>query len=290
VTDVQAVGLAVSLRALYKLVREHQQQSSLADSDIALRLVARSPTVRSARAVILFATGGASLGRTEMEAAAQIRSDAPRNNNLAALLVAEGELDSASRKVALALKEQKDYASAHATLASIHFARGEHELGQTELIKAEKLDPALPTLAILWAHYYRSTGRLDLAIDKARQSVRSRPGDLQARLFLATLLRQNGQYDEMRRIAREVIGDIPDPQKKEMKQFIERALGPTALESPIDDESDKTSPSDDKPIPLSDDFQLGKGLKLLGNGKKQGFGGSLLGSESEEKPKLRINQ
>lgn len=288
-TDVQSVGLAISLRALYKLVREHQPQSSLKDSDIALRLDERSPTVRSARAVILFATGGASLGKSEMEAAAQIRADAPRNNNLAALLVAQGQLDVASRKVALALKAQKDYAAAHATLASIHFAKGEHDLGQAELIKAEKLDPSLPTLAMLWAHYYSSTGRLDLAIDKARQSVRSRPGDLQARLFLATLLRRDGQYDEMRRIAREVIKDIPDSQREEMKQLVERVLGPTALESPIEDESDELSSSDDKAAP-SGDFQLGRGLKLLDNGKKQRFGGSLLGSESEGKPKLRLNQ
>jgi len=290
-TDVQAVGLAVSLRALYKLVREHQPQTALADSDVALRLAARSPTVRSARAVILFATAGASLGRSELEAAAQIRADAPRNNNLAALLVAQSELDSASKKVALALEAQKDYAAAHATLASIHFARGEHELGQAELIKAEKLDPNLPTLAMLWAHYYRSTGRLDLAIDKARQSVRSRPSDLQARLFLATLLRQDGQYDEMRQIAREVIENIPDPQREEMKRLIERVLGPTALESPIKDESDEPSSSDDgKAASPSGDFQLGKGLQLLGDGKKQGFRGSLLDSESEGKPKLRLNQ
>ncbi len=289
-TDVQAVGLAVSLRALCKLVREHQQQESLEDSDIALRLAARSPTVRSARAVILFATGGASLGRSEMEAAAQIRADAPRYNNLAALLVAQGELDAASSKVALALKAQKDYASAHATLASIHFARGEHELGQAELAKAEKLDPGLPTLAMLWAHYFRSTGRLDLAIDKARQSVRSRPSDLQARLFLATLLRQDGQYDEMRQIAREVIGEIPDPEREEMKKLIEGVLGPTALESPIEDESDERSPSDDTTDLPSGDFQLGKGLKLLDDGKKKGYSGSLLGSESKGKPKLRLNQ
>jgi tetratricopeptide (TPR) repeat protein len=289
-TDVQAVGLAISLRALYKLVREHDQQSALGDSDVALRLAARSPTVRSARAVILFATGGASLGRSEMEAAAQIRDDAPRNNNLAALLVAQGELDAASKKVAMALEAQKGYASAHATLASIHFARGEQELGQAELIKAEKLDPNLPTLAMLWAHYYRSTGRLDLAIDKAQKSVRSRPGDLQARLFLATLLRQDGQYDEMRQIAREVIEEIPESQKEQMKKLIEGVLGPTALESPIEDDSDEPIPSDDEPAPPDEDFKLGKGLKLLDNGKQQRFGGSLLGSDSKSKPKLRLEQ
>jgi tetratricopeptide (TPR) repeat protein len=226
-----------------------------------------------------------------LEAAAQIRADAPRNNNLAALFLAQGELDSASKKVASALEAQKDYAAAHATLASIHFARGEHNLGQAELVKAEKLDPSLPTLALLWAHYYRSTGRLDLAINKARQSVRSRPSDLQARLFLATLLRQDGKYDEMRQIAREVIKEIPDAQKEEMKRLVERVLGPTALESPLDEESDKSSPSDNSETASpTGDFQLGKGLKLLDDGKKQGFSGSLLDSKSGGKPKLLLNQ
>ncbi|MBN1656227.1 MAG: tetratricopeptide repeat protein [Deltaproteobacteria bacterium] len=289
-TDVQAVGLAVSLRALHKLAHENKPKAAVADSDTALRLASRSPTVRSARAVILVATGGVALGRAEMEAAAQIRADSPRNNNLAALLVAQGDLEQASRKVAAALEENKDFALAHTTLASIHFARGEPELGRAELVRTEKLDPNLPLLSMLWAHYYSATGQLDLAIEKTRQAVASRPNDRQARLLLASLLRQNGRYDEMRRIARALLGETPDSQKQEMKRVIERLLGPTALEPPIDAEREEGRPNDDKAAMPSGDFQLGKGLKLLDDkGEQPRIRGSLLGSGSNGRSRLRLN-
>jgi tetratricopeptide (TPR) repeat protein len=243
-TDVQAVGAALNLRALAAAARRKESQQAIADSDAALRLLPRSPTVRCARGAILLASGGVEQGYAELLAAAQIRSDAPRRHNLAIVLLMKGDVEGAQREVGSALAEYRDYTEAHATLASLHIARSEFDLARAELEEATRLDPALPTLQAVWAQYYASQGKSAEAIAYGERGAKNRPDDPQARLLLAQLYYQAGRYDDMRREARAALALLPLEQKEEARRGIERLLGSTALQEPsTTDEANTKAPS-----------------------------------------------
>jgi tetratricopeptide (TPR) repeat protein len=205
-----------------------------------------------------------------MEAALQIRGDAPRRNNYAGLLLATGEVEKAASEIALALQEYPEYALAHATLASVHLARMEGDLARVALLEAERLDRGLPVLPMLWAHYHATQGDFESAVEKAREGVALRPDDAQSHFMLARICRQAGKYDEMRRSARAVLDLTAESKKSEMRQLITRMLGPTALEAP----DDEVEGGDDlagsavpaTPMPEPGEFKLGKGLRLLEDG------------------------
>lgn len=243
-TDLQAVGAALSLRALSFTARQEESQKAIADSDAALVLRPRSATVRSARGAIVLASGGVEQGYAEFQAAAQIRPDAPRHHNLAVLMLMKGEVEQAQREVASALAEYRDYTEAHATLASLHIARSEFELARAELEEANRLEPAIPMLEAIWAQYYAGQGRTNEAIAHAQNSVKARPQDPQMHLLLAQLYYQASRYDDMRREARAALHLVPVSRKEEARRAIEQVLGSTALEEPSKPEPEVTDRSD----------------------------------------------
>jgi tetratricopeptide (TPR) repeat protein len=239
-TDLQAVGAALSLRALALTARQEEPQKAIADSDAALVLWPRSATVRSARGAIVLSSGGVEQGYAEFQAAAQIRPDAPRHHNLAILMLMKGEVEQAQREVASALAEYRDYTEAHATLASLHIARSEFELARVELEEANRLEPGVPMLQAVWAQYYAGQGRTNEAIAHAENSVKASPRDPQMHLLLAQLYYQAVRYDDMRREARAALNLVPLSQKEEARRGIEQMLGSTALEEPSRPETEVT--------------------------------------------------
>lgn len=276
--DVEALGAAVNHRALYELVHENAAPRAFELAQSALSLDRRSPSIRSARGVILLASGGTEEGVEEMRAAAQIRADAPRHNNLAAIHLAQQDVEGAQREIARALERHADFAGAHATMAALHLARGESELAQTELETAERLDGELPTLPMLWANFFLTTRDMERAVQKAAEAIERRPRDWQTRLQAAQVFRAGSRYDEMRREARTVLELVPAERREAMRALIGQILGPTALEEPEEDllagGGDDTSGDFELP---SADLQLGGGSRLLGD--EQGVGGSLLGGQ-----------
>jgi tetratricopeptide (TPR) repeat protein len=250
-TDIQAIGAALSLRALSRTVRLEASQEAIADSDAALIVLPRSATARSARGAILLANGGIEQGEAEFKAAAQIRPDGPRRHNLSILSLMKGELEQAQREVSSALAEYRDYPEAHATLASLYIARSEFDLARAELEEAARLEPALPMLQPVWAQFYAAQGRSAEAIAYAERSVKTRPYDPQSHLLLAQLYHQAARYVDMRREARAALDLIPLSRKEEAKQGIERMLGSTALEEPSEPETKKENSLNlDGPLPL----------------------------------------
>jgi tetratricopeptide (TPR) repeat protein len=236
ITDVEAVGAAISLRALQLMVRETDPERAVEVSGDALSLCPRSPAVRAVRGAILLASGNPTEALAELEAAAQLRSDGPRHNLLAGLYIAQGEYEDAQREVTAALEEFPDFAGAHATLAALHLANAEPDEAEEELRTAERLDPNLHVLPGLWATFFAGTGELERAVDYARRSVEANAGDLQARLMAARIYRQAAEYDDMRREARAVLDATPAERRERMEELIRELLGPTALEAPDDEE------------------------------------------------------
>ncbi|HEX4352126.1 MAG TPA: hypothetical protein VHZ95_04415, partial [Polyangiales bacterium] len=204
-TDVEAVGAALTERAVYRLEGVVDPKGGLADADIAVKLWPRSPATRGARAAALLATGGIEAGTRELDDAAQLRNDAPRHNNLAVLGLVSGDANAAAKEISIALSEFPDYALAHVTLASVHLMRGERDEGLVEIEQAERLEPSLALLPQLWAEFYASDNEFDRAIPKALEAVQHKPKDPQAHLLLARIYRAAGRYDDMRAQAREIL-------------------------------------------------------------------------------------
>ncbi len=271
--DLQALGCVLNVRALFRALRQMRPAEAMVDAKAAIKLAPRSPSVRGGYAAVALSNGGVDEGEAELEAAAQLRRDAPRRNNVAVLLLAKGEAEAAAKEVAQALSEQRDFASGHATLASIHLATGEREQAFNALKEADRLDPDLPNLALLWSHYYATQGEMDRALEKAEQGVARRPNDAQAHLMLARIYRETGRLDEMRRQAQRVLELVPSTQRSDMEQMIRQLLGPTALDKTADE---ILAGGDDAPaVPGEDALDLSRGSKLLG-GEAPSTGAGLL--------------
>lgn len=271
-TDVQAIGAALNLLALHRLVRENDPSRAMELSAEAIRLDGRSPAARSVRGAILIAAGGAQDGVAEFEAAVQLRSDAPRHQLLGGVRLAQGDLEAARRELTAALEESPDYANAHAALAAVHLQQGEAELAREALETAQRIDPDLHTLPGLWAGFYASIGELDRAVAQANVAIERNPSDVQTHMMAAQVFRQAGRYPAMRREAQRIMELVAAGQREQMSQVIRRILGPTALEQ------DEEEISEDELLELdegeeeeeeegasgSGEFQLGGGSRLLG--------------------------
>jgi tetratricopeptide (TPR) repeat protein len=180
---------------------------------------------------VLLSNGATELGQSELEAAAQMRPDAPRRNNLAMVYLALGDGERAAREVAQLLEQQPDFALGHATLAEIHISRGERDLARAELDKTRELDPGLPSLPLTLAQFYAASGQNEQAIEQAQRAVRARPIDPQARIVLARIYRQAGRYSEMREQAHEVLALSPPPLADRTRELLQRLLGPTVFDA-----------------------------------------------------------
>lgn len=237
-TDLQAIAAGLGTRALHLLSRESEPERAIEHASQALRLDRRSPALRAVRGAILIATGQLEQGVQELEAAKQLRTDAPRRNLLASVYLAPSpyqDYDAASREISAALGEYPEFAPGRTTLAALHLARRESDLARSELAEAERIDPNFHLLPQLWASYHLMNGETDKAIEHARASIARNPADVQAHLLAARIYRHAGRYDLMRREAHEVM-DLTSPSRRaEMRQVIEQMLGPTALE-PIEDD------------------------------------------------------
>ena len=284
-TDVQAAGALFGHEALYALVQEHDASGAMSKAERALALDPRSPAIRTVRGAVLLASGGIEEGVDEFRAAARIREDPPRRNNLGAVLLATGDVEAATREISAALADAPDFANAHANLGAIYLSESELDRARAEFVTAERLAPELGTLPMLFAQLHMRTGEPELAAQRAGEAVERRPRDWQIALNAAQVYRAVGRYDEMRGLARRVMELVDDSEREQVRQLIERALGPTALEEeePLDlaDLEDEFDDEVDGLDELPDPDALGGGLQLGGGSSL--FGGddapSLLGGD-----------
>lgn len=269
-TDLEAIGAALDLRAIQLVVHENDAERALTVSSHALRLHPRSPTVRSVRGAILLAAGNANEALAEFQAANQLRSDGPRRNLIAGLKLAEGDLDAARREVSAALEEFPDYANAHATLAALHMADAAPEEAEGELAEARRLDPELHLLPGLYANFYASQGDFDRAIQEVERALRDRP-DTQTHLLAARLFRQASRFSDMRREAQAAVQSAPAAQRDQVRALAERMLGEGVFEDPLADDDEA----------LDDELDEGGAPLQLGGGSFQLSSPTLGGADHE---------
>lgn len=308
-SDGEVLAAALGLRALQAAVWKADSSAALVDVEAALSLWPNSASLRSARAVALAAGGGVREGERALEAAAQLRADAPRLNNLATYALQRGDVDTASKRVTGALERAPEFAAARVVLAGVHLAQGEPELAKAELDQAQRLDPDLPTLALGWAQYFAAKGDFDEAVRRAERAVELRSKQPLLHLTLGRLYRAAGRYDDLRRAARKALALTPQSRRSEMRQMIKAVLGPTALEEPepsaaTDEATEAEEDEGQADAPgagtQDDSFSLSRGSKLLGgdrasgasdqglqlggSSRKPGLGGAKLNLDVELKP------
>ncbi|MEM9066973.1 MAG: hypothetical protein AAGE52_00665 [Myxococcota bacterium] len=280
--DAQAAAAMMGIDAVYHLVHENDAVRALDRSRRALRVDERAPYLRTVQGKVLVAGAGVQQGIEELQAASQIRPDAPRRNNLAGVFVVMNDVDQAAREAAAALERFPDFAAAHATLAAIHLAQGENDLARGELVIAERLEPRLLNLPMLWANYYLQTGEQMQAVGKAREAVERNPNNWETRFQAARLYRMVGRYGPMRREARKIMELVQPEQQALVRQRILELLGPTALE---EEDDDLLADLDDEDLEDFDDEDLGGGgsleleSELFGGGGGETGGPSLLDEE-----------
>ncbi|MBX3251317.1 MAG: hypothetical protein KF901_29330 [Myxococcales bacterium] len=289
-TDVQVAAAFLGAQALHALVHDNDSMRAMQRVQQALRLDRRSPYLRSVQAAVLIANGGIPQGIEELQAAAQLRPDGPRRNNVAGVFMATGDLEQANREVAAALEQFPEFAGGLATLGAIHLAQGETSLARRQLTEAERLEPQLLILPMLWAELHLRSGDAEAAVARAREAAERRPHDWQTRLGVARIFRAAGRFDAMRREARAVMELVPAEQREPMRQQIHQLLGPTALEEDVfaGDDDDEDHFDDDE-----DDLELGEpsgfrlGSSLLGE-EAPSLGGSAPALGGQEGPALML--
>lgn len=289
-TDVQATAAYLSLRGLQRLVHENDSVRAMGDVQRALRLDDRSPYIRTARGTILTQSGGIEEGVRELEAAANLRRDAPRSNNLGGLFIALERYDDADQAITSALEEQPDFAFAHANLAVIHMSRGESSDALRQLEQAERLDPTLHVLPLLMAQYYLSAHDSGAAERWVRRAIERQPRSVQTHLAAAQIYGSLGEPDKMRREVQATLELVPAERRDLFRQEIRARLGASALEEPEDlgdfgdefedsgDEGDLGGLGDLGDLGDMGDLDLGGGGGLMGGGGDTG-GPSLLDSD-----------
>lgn len=232
--DPQALGAALAVRALHEVSYLADPKRALESSSYALALAAPLPSVRTVRGMVVLSGGMVEQGLQEFAAARQLRADPPRLHNLATAELMTGDLERATRDLEEAVARMPEFASGHATLGSIALVRGEPEQARAELAQAEQLAPDLSLVQWAQAELALQTGEEERALTIARRALSARPS-FDARLRMGVLLRQAGRYDELRKEGERLVAMAPDYRKSEVRELLQRALGPAALDGAASD-------------------------------------------------------
>jgi tetratricopeptide (TPR) repeat protein len=284
-SDATAVGAALSLRAIHELAYKADPRAALESSSQALQVAASLPAVRTARGVIVLGGKMVEQGLQEFSAASQLRADAPRLHNLASAKLMTGDVDGASKDLARALEKAPDFAAARATLAATLMLKGDAEGARAAFEKAEQLAPDLTLVQWGLAEFALRSGDRESALARAERALAKRPS-FDAKVRYAVLLHQAGRYEEMRKVAHELVSLSPEYRKQDVREMLVTLLGPTALD-PI--EPDPTA--DDLADLGGPDLQLklGDGAKLLGNPSDHASNPSVMqGAEGANEPVLML--
>jgi tetratricopeptide (TPR) repeat protein len=244
--DTEAIGAALGTDAVRVFARSGDRREALARVETALRLDARSPSLRIVHGTILLDSGGVPQALEELEAAVELRGDAPRHLNMAQLKLAEagmlaangaGEaaetaLADANRIVTGLIQESPRYGRAHLTLATIHLGLADLDRARVELQAAERLSPDSPMLWAAWAQYHLAVEDLDAAVAKMNRAIALHPESWQLRLQAAGVFRAAGHAQAARENADEALRLVVPERRNELRSYLDQMMGPAQLELP----------------------------------------------------------
>lgn len=287
-TDAQAIAAAISLRGIQQATPSGDMRAALRDSELALKVLPRSPSVRGGHGLALLLSGAGPQAMAEFEAARQLRDDAPRNLNVGFAYLAKGDVGQAATFIARSLEQAPDYAVAHMNLARLHMAQANREQAYASLEAAQRLDPDMPALALVWAAYHMAIREWPQAMVRAKAALEAQPENPEAHITVAKIYRELGNYDAMRLHARMLLDLVSESQRARTRDLIIAMLGVTALEEPDDEDEDEDEDQDvDDQSQTADAgvkstggrFDLRAGSRLLGGRGGAAKGGLQLGGQ-----------
>ncbi|MBW2223657.1 MAG: tetratricopeptide repeat protein [Deltaproteobacteria bacterium] len=269
--DTEVLAAAIGTEATRIFARSGDASKALRMAETALLLDPLSPSLRAVNATILVDSGGVGEAVKEFEAALQLRTDGPRQLNLVQLYLAqagmlemngqkaaaEAQFSDANRVVGEVIEKWPRYGRAHVVLATIYMGVDEPERAGVELEAAEALNPDAPLLWAVWAQYYLAQSDPIAAAAKMNRAVNLDPDNWQLRLQAARVFQGVGDDDAAIENVDAALQLVSPDKRPEVRRFVERMMGPAALDLP--DPSAPTSPqpaSSDPALTLGDPSSL----------------------------------
>ena len=207
--------------------------------EAALALDPKSPSLRVVNGTILVGSGGIPQALQEIEAAVQLRADAPRQLNLVQLHlsqagvlemsgqpdVAEALFDEGNRMVGEILERWPRYGRAHMTMSTIYSALQQPDRARVELETAEALSPESPMLWLLWAQFHVAENDPAAAIGKLRRAIALDPENLQLRMQAARIFHAAGDEEAAQENVDAALRLVAPEKRAEVRQFLDRSMG-----------------------------------------------------------------
>jgi len=261
--DTEVLAAAIGTEAMRIFARSGDAAKALPMVETALLLDPVSPSLRAVNATILVESGGIGEGMKEFEAALQLRTDGPRQLNLVQLhlaqagmlemngqrAAAEAQFGEANRVVDAVIEKWPRYGRARLVLATIYMGLDEPERGRVELEAAEALNPDAPMLWAVWAQYHLAQSDPIAAAAKMKRAVDLDPDNWQLRLQAARVFQGVGDDEAAVENVGAALQLVPPDKRPEVRRFVERMMGPGALDLP-----DPSAPA--SPQPASGDPAL----------------------------------
>lgn len=244
--DTEAIGAALGIEATRQFARSGDGPKALSMVETALALDAVSPSLRVTHATVLVDSGGVPQALQELEAAIQLRDDAPRQLNMAQLSLAqagmlaangqpaaaEAALTKASQVVAAVIEEAPPYGRAHLTLATIHLGLADLERARIELETAAELSPDSPMLWAVWAQYHLAIDDPDAAAVAMNRALSLDPENWQLRVQASGVFRGVGDVRAAELNAEEALRLVAPERRSKLRSFLEQMSGSAQLDLP----------------------------------------------------------
>jgi tetratricopeptide (TPR) repeat protein len=151
-----------------------------------------------ARWVVLPVTGVAVAALAACSGVARLPAKAIELNRTGAEALAEGDLELAEARVALALEYNQAFTEAWVNLGLVEMKRGNLERARSAFTKARALNPDLAAPHHALGLLSEQEGHPDEAERRYRSALKVDPGFVPARVNLGRLLFERGAFDEAR--------------------------------------------------------------------------------------------
>jgi thioredoxin-like negative regulator of GroEL len=234
-SDVEVVAAALGIEAVRTFSSSGDAKAALPMVETALLLDPRSPTLRVTHAVILSESGGLPQALQELDAALQLRADAPRKLNQVQLTLAQGAMmqaagepegagaafAEANRLLTGILDQWPRYGRAHLTLATMYLGMNQPDRARVELETVEQLGVDSPMLAAVWAQYHVANGQPTEAAARINRAIALDPDNWQLRAQAAGVFQGIGDNDRAREQAETTLRLVPESRGKQLRAYFE---------------------------------------------------------------------
>ncbi len=261
--DTEVIAAALGTNAARVFSSFGDTKTALAVVETGLALDPRSPSLRVTHATVLLDSGGFPQALEELDAATEMRPDAPRELTRVQLRLAHAgalstngeavaareELRESSRMLAELIERWPRYGRAHLTLATVYLGLEDQDRARVELQRAEELSPDSPMLWAVWAQYHLAVGEADLAAANMDRALALDPENWQLRVQAAGVFVEAGREAAARENADEALRLVAPDRRAKLQSFIDRMMG---AEAP----AHQPDSSDEPPLMLGDPSKL----------------------------------